>query len=243
MRGAAAALAALMLAAGCGGEESEAPHVFAASSLTEVFRAVAPDGRFTFAGSGELARQIEQGAEPDVYASADPGYALRLWRTGLLERPRILAANQVVLIVPRANPARIRGLSDLARREVKLVIGAEGVPVGDYTRQALARSAAGRAALRNVVSEEPDARGVVAKVALGEADAGFAYVTDARAARNHIRTVYPAIATTVYAIAAVEEGNAEAASDFIALALGHEGQAALLRAGFVTTNRRGDPMP
>lgn len=236
-----AGVAAALLVTGCGGG-GDRLSVFAASSLTEAFQALDPDADFTFAGSDTLARQLRDGAPADVYAAADPRYALDLFRAGLVERPRILAANQVVLIVPRSNPARIESLSDL-RPGIRLVIGARGVPIGDYTRTALERSGSGRAALRNVVSEEPDVKSVVAKVALREADAGFAYASDVRAAGGKVHAVYPAIANPVYAIAIVRESNRrEGAQAFVELTLGDRGQRELLAAGFVTTSRRGDPL-
>ena len=243
MRAAPALLACLLAFSGCGGDDNEAPTVFAAASLTDAFRAMEPDARFNFAGSGELARQIRSGAKVDVYASADEAHAVALWRAGLLDRPRVLAANQVVLVVPRSNPKRIASISDLGQESVRLVIGARGVPIGDYTRRALGRSAAGRAALRNVVSEEPDVKSVAAKVSLGEADAGFVYTSDVRAAAGKLRAVYPAVANPVYAIAVVRDGDQKAASDFVHLALGRAGQRELLKAGFVTTSHVGDPLP
>ena len=89
--------------------------------------------------------------------------------------------NRLVLIVPRSNPAGLRSVYDLRRKDVKLVVGEARVPVGTYTRQVLRRLGT-LSVLDKVVSEEPDVKGVVAKVALGQADAGFVYATDARVA-------------------------------------------------------------
>src|SRR6266536_992903 len=127
----------------------------------------------------ELGLQLEQGAKADVYASASPKYPDRLYREKLVERPRVFARNSLVLIVPRGNPGRVTGLGSLMRPPVKLVLGADGVPVGDYTRKLLDRycrsifQPRARCPAARVVSEEQDVKGVVAKVALGEADAGF----------------------------------------------------------------------
>ena len=108
--------------------------------------------------------------------------------------PVAFATNTVVLIVPRANPARIRSVYDLKRDGVKLVVGAKGVPIGDYTRKLLAALGL-NGALGNVISEEDDVKLVVAKVALGEADAGFVYRTDVQAVGNKVfRIAVPAAA-------------------------------------------------
>lgn len=162
--------------------------VLAAASLTEVFPQIDPAPRFSFAGSGALAAQIRQGAPADVFATADPIHTQRLFDEGLVERPVGFAYNRVILIVPRANPADIRSVYDLRRPGIRLVIGATSVPVGSYTRTVL-RNLGLTSVLSNVVSQEPDVKGVVAKVALGEADAGFVYVTDAFAAADQVKGI------------------------------------------------------
>ena len=146
--------------------------IFAAASLTGVFPQIDRAPRFQFAGSDQLAFQITQGAHADVFAAASPKYPEQLYAQGLCSKPAAFATNTVVLIVPRANPARIDSVYDLQRAGIKLVIGAQGVPIGDYTRKLLANLGLS-SVLKNVVSEEDDVKYVVAKVALGEADAGF----------------------------------------------------------------------
>ncbi len=168
---------------------SGAPTVFAASSLTEAFRSLDPTATYAFAGSDQLAFQITQGAPADVFAAASPRYPLRLQQRGLAGRPRTFATNALVVIVPRANPARITAPQQVAAPGVKLLIGAPGLPLGDYTRAALARMGLLKRALGNVVSNEDTAKGVVTKVALAEADAGIVYATDARAAGGRVRTL------------------------------------------------------
>jgi molybdate transport system substrate-binding protein len=243
-RGAALALLAAVLA-GCGGGDEERTTVFAASSLTDVFERIDPDARFNFAGSDELATQLREGADADVYASASVPLALELHREGVTERPRLLAANQVVVVVPAANPAGIASLADLTRDDVRVVIAEEGVPAGDYAREALAELPEGAAILENVVSEERDVRAVVGKVALGEADAGFAYRTDLAAHEGDAIEVgsIGAIARAEYAIAVVRGGDRDAAERFVERALSPDGQRELLRAGFVTTPRAGRELP
>ena len=122
------------LAAGCGGGdggEGGPPTVFAAASLREVFARIPAEARFNFAGSDELAGQLREGAEADVYAGADLRHATDLAADGLVDEPRVFATNRLVLVVPRDNPAGIASVADLRRDGVKLVLGAQGVPVGD----------------------------------------------------------------------------------------------------------------
>jgi molybdate transport system substrate-binding protein len=84
----AAALAVVALAVtGCGGGGNSKLTVYAASSLTEVFQELSPDARFDFAGSDQLAFQIEEGAKADVFASADRSYTARLWAKELVDKP------------------------------------------------------------------------------------------------------------------------------------------------------------
>lgn len=209
--------------------------VYAAASLTNAFPAAVPRARYSFAGSDELAFQIEQGAPADVYASANVKYPNSLFQKGLVERPRVFAYNVLVVIVPRDNPARIRSVSDLARPGVKLVIGDETVPVGAYARTVLKRLRL-ESALGNVVSNEPDVRGVVTKVALGEADAGIAYWTDFRSQRRRVGYVaIPAAAqpTVAYSIAVTKGArNPRAARAFLSYVMGAQGRRWLTRYGF-----------
>jgi molybdate transport system substrate-binding protein len=153
--------------------------IFAAASLTGVFPQIDRLPKYQFAGSDQLAFQITQGAPADVYAAASPKYPEQLYRQGLCSKPAVFATNTVVLIVPRANPAGIHSVYDLRRSGVKLVIGAKGVPIGDYTVKLLANLGLSDV-LQNVVSREDEVKLVVAKVAYGEADAGFVYRTDVK---------------------------------------------------------------
>ena len=164
---------------------SLALNVFAAASLTGVLPHLDRAPRYQFAGSDQLAFQIRQGAPADLFLAASPKYPDELAADGLCSPPVAFATNTVVLIVPRANPARIRSVADLRRDGVRLVIGAKGVPIGDYTRKLLANLGLS-SVLANVVSEETDVKLVVAKVALGEADAGFVYRTDVKPVGNKV---------------------------------------------------------
>jgi molybdate transport system substrate-binding protein len=127
----------------------------------------------------------------------------------------------------------ITALVDLTRAGVKLVLGAEGVPIGDYAREALAAAGLNEA-LDQVVSLEEAVKGVLGKVALGEADAGIVYATDARAAGDDVRSFpvpqryQPEIRYYAAVVAPGEQARA-----YLELLLGDEGRAALDRAGFL----------
>jgi molybdate transport system substrate-binding protein len=236
------ALVGFALLVGCGsddgnpgGGELEGLTVFAAASLTEVFEELAPDVRFNFAGSDELATQIREGAPADVYAAASPRYPDELFAEELVEEPQVFATNRLVLVVPSDNPAEVESVEDLRADGVKLVVGAEGVPVGDYTRTVLENMGA-TDVLDSVVSNEDDVKGVVGKVASGEADAGFVYVTDYNAAQEDLEAFElpeDAQAEVEYPIAVVSNTeNREAAEAFVELVLGEDGRQALENAGF-----------
>jgi molybdate transport system substrate-binding protein len=209
--------------------------VFAAASLTNVFPQIDNAPRYSFAGSDQLAFQIVQGAPADVYAAASPKYPDRLYAQGLVHNPRVFATNELVLIVPRPNAAGIRSVYDLRKKGLRLVIGAKGVPVGDYTRKALAALGLS-SVLSNVVSHETDVKEVVAKVALGEADAGFVYHTDARAGvrdLHELRLPARARPRIAYELAVVKATkHLRAAKAFVARVQSARGRLALRRAGF-----------
>lgn len=217
--------------------EGDPPTVYAAASLTEVFPAIEPAARYNFAGSDQLARQIREGAPADVYAAASSTFPQELFAEGLVEEPVTFASNRLVLIVPSDNPDGIEAVADVTRPGTKLVVAAEGVPVGDYTRQVLDELRLADA-LDNVVSNEEDVKGVVGKVSLGEADAGFVYATDAAAAGGEVSLIElpegSQPSSIEYQIAVVAGStNKEAAKAFVQKVLGGEGQQALEAAGFL----------
>jgi molybdate transport system substrate-binding protein len=210
--------------------------VYAASSLTSVFPRVSPAARFQFAGSNQLAFQIRNGAPADVFASASSVYTQDLFRAGLVEKPRLFATNSLVLAVPRSNPARIRTVQDLLKRpKLKLVVAGANVPIGLYTREVLKRLGMLRV-LRKAVSQEPDVKGIVGKLAFGQADAGFVYATDVRAASSRLIAIPlpPRAQPTVRYEIAVVKGteNRAAALELVADLLGEHGRRELKRAGF-----------
>ncbi len=207
--------------------------VYAAASLTEVFPKVSPSSRFQFAGSNQLALQLARGAPADVFASASPVYTQGLFRDGVVEKPRTFATNSLVLAVPRSNPAKIRSVFDLAKRpKLKLVVAGQKVPIGLYTREVLKRLALLRV-LRKAVSQEPDVKGIVGKLALGEADAGFVYATDVRAASSRLIAIplpKRSQPTVRYEVAVVKGAqNREAALELVADLLSSDGRRELRR--------------
>jgi molybdate transport system substrate-binding protein len=251
----AVAVSLAVTAASCGGAASGAGTttltVLAAASLNRVFPEIAaeftrahPDVkvRFSFAGTDALVVQVEQGSPGDIFAGASGKYGDRLFEEGLVEAPRTFATNRLVLVVPRSNPARIRSPRDLARPGIKLVVGAETVPIGSYTRKVLANlenlygPSYSAMALANVVSNEDNVEGVLTKVRLGEADAGFVYVTDARAAGDTVLGLQlPAQAQAIagYPIAVIRSRPHQAlARQFQGFLLSGPAQRVLAEAGF-----------
>ncbi len=185
MRCLGALAAALVLALpGCGGGD-DALRVGAAASLREALAPCAGDAVISFAGSDDLAAQIRQGADLDVLAAANTTLPQALHDDGLLEAPVVFATNELVLATPA--DGRVRRVADLRDPSVSLVVGAPAVPVGAYTREAIV--ALGEKVRARVRSEEPDVRGVVAKLAQRAADAGFVYRTDVKAAGGRLRAI------------------------------------------------------
>jgi molybdate transport system substrate-binding protein len=193
-----------MMLAGCALHLREKPEtgrlvVFAAASLTDAFTEIGSDFEaanpgvdvvFSFAGSQTLRTQILAGARPDIFASANLEEMDALVSAGLvaIEAPHQFIWNNLVVIVPPSNPAGIAGLADLGMPGIKLVLAAEDVPVGLYARGALESLNATLGAdyaervLANTVSKEDNVRQVLAKIQLGEADAGIVYRSDSVAA-------------------------------------------------------------
>jgi molybdate transport system substrate-binding protein len=231
------ALAALVLpsATGAGGTSGNFT-VYAAASLTDVFPKIAKTPRYSFAGSDQLALQIRQGAPVDVFASASPKYTQLLYHDGLVRRPVTFATNKLVVIVPKSNPARIHSVYDLRRGGVQIVIGDTTVPIGTYTRQLLDALGIKDAVLHNVVSQATDVKAIVAQVALGQADAGFVYVTDARPVASKVRKVFlPAWAQPPirYQVAMVDSSPRRVeARSFVKKLLSKRGRLLLKRSGF-----------
>jgi molybdate transport system substrate-binding protein len=230
---AAAAPSGTTSTAGSGGD---VPTVLAAASLTKVFPQIDPGAKYTFAGSDALEVQIEQGAPADVFAAASPKQPAALLAKGLVSKPVEFATNMLVLIVPKSNPAHITSVADITKPGVKLVICNATVPCGDYARKAFTNLGITSEAMKNVVSQTTDVTQTVAQVALGQADAGFVYVTDADAAKGKVAVVkLPAKAKPEakdYIAVVKATKNPAAAAGFVKAVLSPEGQAKLHAAGF-----------
>ena len=239
MTRALAAAVVITIVAGCASGDSQSPDapltIFAAASLRDVLPEIDPLPDYVFAGSNQLAAQLRDGARADVFVSANERLATELAEAGVVGRPRMVASNLLVVVVPRSS-SRVRTLDDLREPGIKLVLGANGVPAGDYARAALPVAGL-ESALDNVVSLEDDVSGVVAKVALGEADAGVVYATDARLAHDRVRAVpLPASAQPriAYVAAAVTHRSKVArARTYLDLLVGERGRRAFEAAGFL----------
>ena len=230
--------------------------VFAASSLTDAFTeakdafiAENPDVsiEFNFAGSSALTTQLQEGAPADVLATAaQKSMDTALESGSVVDAGQVFAKNRLAVIVPKDNPANIQSTCDLMTSGVKLVVAEEGVPVGDYARQAFANMDVDAACgagysdgvLGNIVSNEANVKAVVTKVQLGEADAGIAYVTDVTPdvagdiTIIPIEDAYNVIATYPIAVT-TSAGDADLAQAFIDFVLSTEGQDILESYGFL----------
>jgi molybdate transport system substrate-binding protein len=230
-----AVLAAALVVAAWPAGSQRAPTVYAAASLRSVLPALDAAPRYSFAGSDTLQTQVERGAPADVFAAASDKQPQALHAEGRCGTPVTFATNRLVLVVP-ARGSAVRTLADLRAGGHRVAVGTPGVPVGAYTRKLLAAAGATAVLQRNRVSQEKDVASVLAKVALGSADAGFVYHTDALTARGRVREVaLPAGGPpVVYQLCAVRRAGADAdgARSFIAHVTGPDGRRALARFGF-----------
>ncbi len=245
--------AAVLTGAGCGSDDGGSDGassgaskpkltVSAAASLKKAFTAYGTafqdaSARFSFAGSDELAAQIQQGVKPDVYAAANTKLPEQLFMKGLVEKPTVFARNRLVLTVPASN-AKVGSLADVERPGVTLAVGSKSVPVGSYTRTVLGKLPEGesKAILANVRSEEPDVAGIVGKLTQGAVDAGFVYITDVTGTEGKLKAVelpkelQPSVA---YGVAVVKGAKQpRQAQAFIDGLLSGAGRQALDKAGF-----------
>jgi molybdate transport system substrate-binding protein len=215
--------------------------VLGAASLTEAVTKYAEtfsgaQVKPSFAGSDELAAQIQQGAKGDVFASANSGYPEELFEEGLVEKPRIFCRNELVIAVPEGSD--IRSIADLTKPGTKIVIGDPSVPVGSYTREVLGRlpQAEEEAIMGNVVSEETAVTSIIAKLEQGAADAGFVYVTDQVGSEGlePVEMEAKLQPRVEYGVAVVKSsGDKPAAEEFVDGLIEGEGQEDLREAGFL----------
>jgi molybdate transport system substrate-binding protein len=230
-----------------GGTGNTELKVFAASSLTAAFTQIGSDFdaanpgttvTFNFGSSGDLAASIESEGTADVFASASGTYMDEVSdKVGITGRVDF-AQNKLVIITPPDNSANITSLKDLANPGVQVVLAAEGVPVGDYARQALDTAGISKAVLANVVSNEEDDASVVAKITAGEGDAAIVYVSDVTSAvapQVTAVTIPDAInVVATYPIAVVSTStDPDIAQTFVTYVTGSEGEATLADFGFL----------
>jgi molybdate transport system substrate-binding protein len=237
--------------------------VFAAASLSEAFTEIGQnftilnpgvEVTFNFAGSQQLVQQIDQGAPVDLFASANSTQMEIAIGSGriLTNTQQIFAHNHLVVVIPADNPAAITTLEDLGKSGISLIFAAQTVPVGQYSLDFLAKAdtdgtlGAGyqAAVLANVVSYEENVRAVLAKVMLGEADAGIVYRSDLAQFTpsndgsqrlvqlieipDHLNTI------AAYPIAPLaDSAHREVAQQFIDYVLSPGGQQALQKYGFI----------
>jgi len=228
--------------------------VFAAASLIDAFTEIGHNFEvahpgvtimLNFAGSQTLSTQIIQGAAADVFASANHTEMDKVVAVHLIQKdtPKDFLTNKLLVILPKNTPANLQILQDLAQPGLKLVLADATVPAGKYTRQILDNMSKDPAfgpdfttkVLANVVSNEIDVKLVVAKVQLGEADAGIVYSSDSVAAPDLLTIEIPAAynVTARYPIAALTNApQSELALEFIAYVFAADGQAVLKKWGF-----------
>jgi molybdate transport system substrate-binding protein len=216
--------------------------VFAASSLTaayseigEAFEGQHPGTRveLSFDASSTLVGQIQAGAPVDVFASADQANTQKLVDAGATAAaPMVFATNSLQIIVEKGNPKHITGVADLGRPDLLYVTCAPEVPIGRYAADVLSKADV----TATPVSLEQNVKGIVTKVAAGEADAGIVYRTDVLAAQEHgdgvdippdlnVVAEYPLVVTK-------DAPNPVLANDFVDFVLGEQAQQILDTYGF-----------
>lgn len=261
--GLAALLAALLIGLGACGSSSGDPasqpvtlNVFAAASLQAAFTTIgqrfhsahpSASVTFNFGGSNTLAQQIMQGAPADVFASANGTQMDVVVKADDADGASVktFAHNRLVVVYPKSNPAHLQSLHDLAGPGIKIVLAAAAVPAGQYALVFLAKASADSSfgatykanVLKNVASYETDVKSVLAKVSLGEADAGIVYVTDAVTATSSLSTIdIPDTlnAIAIYPIVVVKGApHAAVAQQFVDEVDSADGQAVLASDGFI----------
>jgi molybdate transport system substrate-binding protein len=195
--------------------------------------------------SATLETQIEQGAPADVFLSADTTNPKKLVDKGLAAGAAVtFAGNKLTVIVPTANPAAITSPKDLARTGVKVIAAGDAVPITKYAALLVANLAkeadypADFTAkyTANIASKEDNVKAIVAKIELGEGDAGIVYVTDAKASTKVTAVDVPDTANVPATYAGVvvkASNNTAAALAFLTWFAGPDGQAILGTFGFL----------
>jgi len=257
----------MMVIVGCQGNEptsSSEPvtiRVMAAASLTEVFNDLktAFEEKYNdikleinYAGSQALYSQIKTGVSADIFASANIKYMNQLDQANMVVNPTIFARNKLVIVASKQTPAKIDGIEDLLHDGISLVIADKSVPVGRYTVQMLEKQSNNpqlpsdyqEKFFNNIVSKELDVKSVLAKVELGEADAGVVYQTDANASNQDkikvvdIKDKYNVIATyPISALKGISSEHQVATAKFLDYLYSKEGGDILEGRGFIKVSR------
>lgn len=195
--------------------------------------------------SAVLAAQIEQGAPADVFLSADTSNPKMLVDGGFASgAATVFAGNELTIIVPLDNPANVTTPTDLARSGLKVIAAGDGVPITGYATQLIDNlgdqpgypPGFAAAYTANIVSKEDNVKAVVAKIELGEGDAGIVYVTDAAASTRITSIDVPDAANVraTYAGVVVKASpKQDAAKAFLDWFAGPDGQAILASFGFL----------
>jgi molybdate transport system substrate-binding protein len=237
------ALGAAPPALAAGEKPSGEVTVFAAASLTESFNAMAkqfekryPDAsvRFNFDSSSNLAAQIQHGAPADAFASADEANLQKVVDSGdVTATPAVFARNRLEIAVEKGNPKKVKGLTDLDRSGLVVVLCADAVPCGKYAAEAFANAGV----TVSPASKEENAKATVSKVSLGEADAGVVYVTDVKATKGEVSGVNIPDRQNViaaYPIATVNDSeNSATAKAWVQFVRSKPAQSTLRRFGFL----------
>ena len=228
--------------------------VFAAASLKDVLKEAVtayttanPNTKIFVStdSSSALATQIQQGAPADLFLSADTKNPDTLATAGLTTGATVpFAGNTLTVIVPLDDKAGITSPKDLANAGIKVIAAGDEVPITKYANQAVDNLAkvAGYPAdfaakyAANIASKEPNVKGIVAKVELGEGDAGIVYVTDAKASTKVKPVEIPAEANVPATYGGVVIKDAKFATDataFFDWLTGTDGQALFAKYGFL----------
>ncbi len=211
--------------------------VFAGSSMTQVLPEINSSNTYSFGSTGTLATQITNGAPADVLMGANTTTCASLYAAGVTGKPVNFTRNTLAVVVPKSNPAGIKSIYDLTKPGIKIDIANSTVPVGSYTVQVLNQMGLNSQVQANVVSQETSDANVVSKVALGQVDAGFVYLSDYVIDPNDLILItVPAWAQPkiTYAMCAVTRSpNQAAAQAWMNQVLSPAAQAIFVKDGFL----------
>jgi molybdate transport system substrate-binding protein len=239
-------LLALACAVGAGGAGAVSSHVtspvsgltiFAGSSMSTVLPQIDPNNTYSLGSTTTLGTQIANGAPADILMGANTTETALLYSEGYVEQPVDFTRNTLAVVVPKNNPANIQSIYDLEKPGVTIDEAASSVPVGSYTVTVLNQMGINPAIQANVVSQETSDANVVSKVALGEVDAGFVYLSDYVTDPSQLTLItVPAWAQPkiTYALAIVKSSTHQAADQqWVNEILSPAGQSYFVKDGFL----------